>query len=240
MAVTRRFSDSTDPLTIRPSVCNAVREHYQANAAEYRRITERLHLVRGAFLAANRERQYELLKKAYVYATMTVNAPVWAANEAYGRWLTSDDYREAVTDTGAQINQKADHVEQTLDNWHDNADPVIGLIEDENYREAAEQARSFGFLGRVKSRFAIALLTGKTACLDTHTKSFVRGGNDRIKYPNAEDYNAVVDKVSAILPEKPRFVVQWTVFDFEREKTAREGGGDVANHDVFYDSLNIS
>ena len=143
----------------------AIQGQYNANSAEYRSIERRIHSVRGYILGADRDEQLRILRKAYVYAVLTGNAKVRFADEAYGKWLASNDIYQACRTTPAMTHSdrgKAGWISDTLEDWEDNAEPVLDAINAREWFKAGELAYdNLKGCGRIKGHFTVALLTGK-------------------------------------------------------------------------------
>lgn len=214
---------------------NTIQQYYQANAAEYNRIESRLNGLRGYFLAADRQTQYDILKKSYVYSALTAGTRLEFADEAYGKWLSSGDIMSACKSTAGMTDEhgKGKWIQSTLVKFESLADPVIDAINEKNYWKAAEMAAdNLKGLGRIKGHFAIALITGKTACIDTHTASWLNE-NTELTVDDYEDIT-VDDYRNGVETLRQQynglvFLAQWIAFDQQRET--------VESHDLFYQSL---
>ena len=214
----------------------ALQEQYAAHEAAYERIDARIRAVKGAYTAADEDTRLTALKRAYAYAVLTANSPLAAADRSYGRWLAGDGPREVCYDE-RHTNQKGDWFASGLENFTEKARPVDRKILAEEYGEAAEiAAENLTGISRVKARFMVGLLTGETACIDTHAERFVRshvtGGDKLADAKNAaspEKYETATAALSAGIPAVSRFVAQWVSFDAARDT--------FTPHDNFYNSL---
>ena len=213
-----------------------LQEQYAGHEAAYNRIESRIQAVRAAYEAADRDTRMTALKRAYAYAVLTANSPLEAADRSYARWLAGDSPR-AVCYEERHTNQKGDWFASGLADFRGKAEPIDARILAGEYGEAAEVAAdSLTGISRVKARFMVGLLTGETACIDTHAERFVRdhvtGGDDLADAKNnssPEKYETATKALQTGAPEVSRFVAQWISFDAAR--------GTFTPHDNFYTSL---
>ena len=211
-------------------------DQFTAHEAAYKRIEARIQAVKGAYEAADKETRMVALKRAYAYAVLTANSPLEAADRSYARWLQGDSPR-AVCYEERHTNRKGDWFASGLENFRAKARPVDREILAGEYGEAAELAAdTLTGIGRVKARFMVGLLTGETACIDTHAERFIRdyvaGGDELADAKNAaspEEYETAIQALSAGLTDVSPFVAQWVSFDAARDT--------FTPHNNFYTSL---
>ncbi|MDB9247472.1 hypothetical protein PN419_00425 [Halorubrum ezzemoulense] len=231
----RLTSPTCDP-QIGDDARTELHEKFDEAPAVYADIQSRLDGVRGYLLAADRSTQIEILRKAYVYAALTANTSVRFADEAYGRWLAGDDIRRAAYATPAIPHQRGGYLKHGLDHFESAVSDALAAINDRNWFRAAELIRAsddLKGLNRVKAHFAVALVGGRTACLDTHCERFVNRATDVTLDPNKMgDYRAAVQALETADSQWSPFMAQWIAFDNER--------GTVTSHQLFYDSLDLS
>ena len=188
---------------------------FTAYEAAYKRIEARIQAVKAAYEAADEETRLTALKRAYAYAVLTANSPLEAADRSYARWLEGDSPR-AVCYEERHTNQKGDWFAAGLANFAEKTRPVDRKILAGEYGEAAEiAADTLTGISRVKARFMVGLLTGETACIDTHAERFVReyvaGGDGLANAKNnasPEKYETATQAISAGIPAVSRFVAQ--------------------------------
>lgn len=222
--------------TLTESGREALREQYTAYKPAYKRINQRIHGVRGAYVASDEETRITALRRAYAYGLLTANTVLEAADVSYGRWLQGDGPKEVCYE-GQHTDKKGDWFASGLENFAEKARPIDDRILAGEYAEAAEEAAdNLTGISRVKARFMIGLLTGKTGCIDTHAESFIKenviGGESLVANKNnadPSDYEAAMETIDSGVPEVCRFVAQWLAFDHERET--------FTPHDNFYNSL---
>ena len=213
-----------------------LQEQYSAHEAAYKRIEARIQAVKAAYEAADEETRLTALKRAYAYAVLTANSPLEAADRSYARWLQGDSPR-AVCVEERHTNRKGDWFASGLENFAEKARPVDRKILAGEYGEAAEiAAENLTGISRVKARFMVGLLTGETACIDTHAERFVRthvtDGDDLADAKNnssPEKYETATKALQTGAPGVSRFIAQWISFDAAR--------GTFTPHDNFYTSL---
>jgi len=213
-----------------------LQDQFTAHQAAYNRIESRIQAVKAAYEAADRDTRLTALKQAYAYAVLTANSPLEAADRSYARWLEGDSPR-AVCYEERHTNQKGDWFASGLEGFADKAAPIDDRIMAGEYGEAAEiAADNLTGISRVKGRFMIGLLTGETACIDTHAERFVReyvaGGDELADAKNnasPEQYETATQALSSGIQGVSRFVAQWVSFDAAR--------GTFTPHDNFYNSL---
>lgn len=215
---------------------DTLQAQYADHEAAYERIDSRVRAVKAAYEAADEETRTTALKRAYAYAVLTANSPLEAADRSYARWLQGDSPR-AVCYEERHTNQKGDWFASGLENFAEKVAPVDEAILAGEYGEAAEiAAENLTGISRVKGRFMIGLLTGETACIDTHAERFVRNyvtDGDRLadgkNDASPETYETATKALSDALSGISRFVVQWISFDAARDT--------FTPHDNFYNSL---
>ena len=232
-----RLKAPTVETTIGDEHANKLRRKFDDAAPVYANIRSRLDGVRGYLLAADRSEQLTILRKAYVYAALTANTPVQFADEAYGRWIGGSDIRRAAYETAAIPHTRGGYIKHGLKHFNSAISEPLAAMEDGEWFRAAELIRAsddLKGLSRVKAHFMVALVGGRTACLDTHCERFVnRATPDDITIdPNKMgDYKAGVRALETVDSQWSPFVAQWIAFDHERDT--------VTSHQLFYDSLNI-
>ena len=239
---------TTDSIDSASEVISAFRN---ANTAEYGRIASRINGLRGYFLASDPSTQKEILKKSYVYSALTANTAVQFADESYGRWIAGEDIRRSTYATAAITNQKGEWIHSTLDRFDEAAEPVLEAMRRENWYKAGELcAEQFKGVARIKGHFTIALISGKTACLDTHTVDFLNKFTDmdtidkRSVAKQPEVYKEGVKRLKST-HDGLVFMSQWVAFDYQKSDKQTDlsnwvdelESGSIETHDLFYDSL---
>ena len=176
-----RLKSPSDSCSIDNEHEEAVINQYQAHKGLYDRVSRRIRGVNGYLKAADRDTQVDILRKTYVYAALTANTPVERADEAYGRWLGGDDIRRATYLTPKITNDKGRQIKVGLESFDTAIEPARKeLVRGNDYRaaELMRQSDVLKGLARVKGHFAVALVGGETACLDTHCERFVNRAVD--------------------------------------------------------------
>lgn len=225
--------------SLAPWVTETYISHHAANETDYLSIRDKLNMIRGYFLAASRDKQRQMLKKAYVYAVATIRCKTKFADETYGRWLAGDSLETAFSET-SNIDDKARIQERTLDHFEERAKPVLDAINNENYVEAAEimnQNDDWLWLGKAKGHFTVALLTGKTICVDSNVQEGLLGEDMKgdIEWTHGE-YENIQDALTRMLDEYDLpFLPQWTTYDVHSSSDK-----EVEHHDTFYNSLELT
>lgn len=226
--------------SIAPWVQQQYVEHHGENTTDYSEIRDMLNMVRGYFLAANRDKQRQMLKKAYVYAVATIRCRTKFADETYARWLAGDSLETAFRET-SNIDGKAAIQERTLDHFEERAKPVLDAVNDGNFIEAAEIINDdddWLWVRKAKGHFTIALLTGKTVCIDSNVQEGLFGDEMKgdIEWTHGE-YDHIQDAINRIVDEYDDmpFLPQWVTYDVHSAADK-----DVEHHHTFYNSLDMT
>lgn len=211
-------------------------EHYEENRALYNQIEQNLLTVNQEFMAADVDKQVNMIEQATIFAILSVQAPVQVHERAYVRLLFADDESE-MRDAVQELNYWKNKIRYIKENA-ENADfrgirdlLVRGRI-DRAHRYMRDQCLG---LGLRKAGFSLADL-GYTEkmCIDTNVAQMCGIPKDDIyngvvvdKYENQceycrAQYPELANKVS-------NFLYQWILFDAQRDT--------VTTHDSWFMSV---
>lgn len=212
-------------------------DHYQAHRDEYELIQNRLGFVRERFLRTDPEVQIEWLQKAYTFAAISVQTPLPIHEAAYVK-LWAGDPLETVGLALRSVNynqSKEAAITRMLprtDLWTE----LAGLLEAGEIDGAHQSLlRNVTYVSTAKAPFTLAMLGfTEKMCIDANVLNAL-GIRGRIETKSVGRYEEfcrwVRSRFSSLDAELPPFLVQWVIFDTVR--------GEVAHHDVWFESLEI-
>lgn len=203
-----------------------IRNHY----ADYVSALRRVEKTRTLLLSASPETAGEILKKAYVFAVLSIRTGLERHQKAFTQWTSGMSLREAARET-VYPNQKADWMIETIEdiNWVYFGKAIQRHFREERHIKLLEAVvGSLKGVSHRKGGFTMGMSGGyEFICIDSNVAQFAgldeENGN-ALEFSSAEDYVSQCEKIVANIPNDlnlPPFLLQWSLYDYMRGEHAR-------------------
>jgi thermostable 8-oxoguanine DNA glycosylase len=220
---------ATDPLA-----------QYRENEDVYMTIADQLERVRETFMSADRFEQKVMLYDSSVFAVLSVQNSIDILRTAFRGYVNADSWNDVqeVCKGVNYGNNKYSYIKHNVDVvFGPKGDEIIRHLENDNqWTAVAKIVDNLKGVSWIKSAFVPAML-GFTdvMCIDTnvaqkHPSDSVKsnGYNTMSDYKNAVD--AITDLYSDLHEDVSTFMLQWVVFDANRED-------GVARHSEWFEHM---
>lgn len=202
----------------------------QSHHADYVSVMRRVEKTRTLLLSGDTKTAGDILKKAYVFAVLSIKTNLERHQKAFTQWASGMDLREAAKET-VYPNQKADWMEETLDkiDWG-----CLGRSIQRHYREDRHKTlletvvENLKGVSYRKAGFTMGMSGGyEFICIDSNVANFAgldESSGDALEFSSAEDYLSQCEEILATVPNElnlPPSLLQWSLYDYMRGEHAR-------------------
>jgi len=203
-----------------------IQNHYPDYVSALRRVEK----TRTLLLSGSPEKAGEILRKAYVFAVLSIRTGLERHEKGFTQWSSGMDIREAAKET-VYPNQKANWMEETFRSvdWNQFGKAVQCHFEKGRHETVLDLVvdKLKGTSYR-KGGFVLSMSGGyEFMCIDSHVADFAgledHTGNS-LSFNSAGGYLNQCSKVVAKLPNPlnfPPFLLQWAIYDWQRSEHAR-------------------
>lgn len=210
---------------------NDIQQWLVSHQNDYAAVRQRLESVRNVVLRGRLECAANILERAYVNAVLSIQTAKDRHESAFAAYYASD--KVSLKDAALQTvygGHKKNWLKRTFENveWESLVLAIRNHAENDRYAELLDviDDQLVGVAHR-KGAFMLAMSgMHEYMCIDSNVANYAgleESAGDSLSFKNGQEYLDVCDEIYAEIgnPWIPPFIVQWAIYDAERDEHAR-------------------